>query len=231
MNDNLLTSGLLDHAGVRHGFTTRQLGDALHDLSGWEKETDLRRESLVRLKQVHGTDVLIVDGPVAGLPPEEERRFDAAVTSQRDVTLSIRTADCVPILLFAPGVVAAAHAGWRGTLEGTVKNTVAAMLELRDCRADSILAAMGPCIHSCCYRVGRDVWEPFTQSFRKDAIIVRDEDHYVDLVAANRAWLLRSGVLAKNIDFLGACTHCSTDRFFSYRREGSTGRQLAFITL
>jgi YfiH family protein len=227
----LLTSPLLDSAGVRHGFTTRPLGDVMHDLSGWEQESGLSRESLVRLKQVHGTDVLVVDRPVDQLPPEEERRFDAAVTNRNDAILSIRTADCVPILLFSPGAAAAVHAGWRGTLDGTVKNAVEALVELRGCRADSILAALGPCIHSCCYQVGRDVWEPFTKNFRPDVHIIRDEDHYLDLVTANRAWLLRSGVHAANIDVLKHCTHCSSDLFFSYRREASAGRQLAFITL
>jgi YfiH family protein len=231
MSKGVLTSRLLERAGVRHGFTTRQLGDALVDLSGWEKATGLQSQSLVRLKQVHGSDVLIVDGPVGELPPEEKRQFDASVTLRNDVILSIRTADCVPILLFAPGVVAAVHAGWRGTVNGTLKNAVEAMIELRECRADSILAAIGPCIRSCCYKVGRDVWEPFTQRFRRDAVIDRDGDRYVDLVAANRAWLLRSGVLLKNIEVLNACTHCNPETFFSHRREGSTGRQLAFITL
>jgi len=231
MSKNLLTSRLLERAGVRHGFTTRRLGDALEDLSGWERETGLQPESLVRLKQVHGTDVMMVDGPVSELPPQEERQFDAAVTTQSGVILGIRTADCVPILLFAPGVVAAVHAGWRGTLEGVLKNTVAAMVDLRGCQADSIVAALGPCIRSCCYRVGPDVWEPFTRRFRRDAIIVRENDRYVDLAAANRAWLLRSGVLPQHIDIVGKCTHCNPEQFFSYRREGSTGRQLAFITL
>ena len=231
MTKGVLTSRLLERAGVRHGFTTRRLGDALNDLSGWEKATGLQPESLVRLKQVHGTDVLIVDGPAGELPPEEERQFDAAVTTRNDVILSIRTADCVPVLLFAPGAVAAVHAGWRGTASGTLKNAVEAMIELRECRADSILAALGPCIRSCCYQVGRDVWEPFSQRFRRDAVIERDDGRYADLIAANRAWLLRSGVRPENIDVLNACTHCNPEMFFSYRREGSTGRQLAFITL
>jgi YfiH family protein len=227
----VLTSAVLERARVRHGFTTRPLGDVMQDLSGWERESGLSRESLVRLKQVHGTDVLVVDRPAGRLPPEEERRCDAAVTDRNDVILSIRTADCVPILLFAPGAVAAVHAGWRGTLKGAVKNAVAALIELRGCPADTIVAALGPCIRSCCYRVDRDVWEPFTQNFRPDVHIVRGEDHYVDLVNANRAWLLRSGVRPANIDVLNYCTHCRPDLFFSHRREGPTGRQLAFITL
>ena len=120
-------SRLLERAGVSHGFTTRQLGDALVDLSGWEKATGLKSQSLVRLKQVHGSDVLIVDGPVGELPPEEKRQFDASVTSRNDAILSIRTADCVPILLFAPGFVASVHASLRGTFKGTLKNAVEAM--------------------------------------------------------------------------------------------------------
>jgi YfiH family protein len=128
-------------------------------------------------------------------------------------------------------VVAAAHAGWRGTVNGTLKNTVEALVESSGCQADSILAALGPCIRSCCYQVGRDVWEPFSRHFRRDAVIERDDGRYVDLITANRAWLLRSGVRPENIDVLNACTHCNPEMFFSYRREGSTGRQLAFITL
>jgi YfiH family protein len=231
MSKGVKTSRLLERAGVRHGFTTRRLGDVMNDLSGWEDATSLEAKSLVRLKQVHGSDVLTVDAPAGELPPEDKRQFDAAVTTRDDVILGIRTADCVPILLFAPGVVAAVHAGWRGTVAGTLKNAVDAMIELRECRADSILAAMGPCIHSCCYQVGRDVWEPFTQRFRRDAVVEREDGRYVNLVAANRAWLLRSGIPPKNIDVLNACTHCNPEMFFSYRREGSTGRQLAFITL
>lgn len=231
MSAAVLSSRLLGRAGVRHGFTTRSLGDVMQDLSGWERESGLSRESLVRLKQVHGTDVLVVDRPVGELPPEADRRFDAAVTDRSEVILGIRTADCVPILLFAPGVVAAVHAGWRGTLKGAARKAVEALVELRGCRADSILAALGPCINSCCYRVDRDVWEPFTQNFRPDVHIVRGEEHYVDLVTANRAWLLRSGLHPANIEVLDYCTHCRPDLFFSHRREGSTGRQLAFITL
>jgi len=231
MSGTILTSRLLDQAGVPHGFTTRPLGDVMHDLSGWEQESGLNQGSLVRLKQVHGTDVLVVDRSVDQLPPEEERRFDAAVTNQADTILSIRTADCVPVLLFSPGAVAAVHAGWRGTLDGVVKHAVEALVENYGCRADSILAAIGPCIHSCCYRVGQDVWEPFTKNFRPDVLIVRGEDHFVDLVTANSAWLLRSGVQAANIDVLKHCTHCNSDLFFSYRRDASAGRQLAFVTL
>jgi YfiH family protein len=231
MSEGILTSRLLDRAGVRHGFTTRALGDVMQDLSGWERESGLSRESLVRLKQVHKADVLVVDRPAAELPPEEERRFDAAVTGRNDVILSVRTADCLPVLMFAPGAVAAVHAGWRGTLAGAVKNAVAALIELRDCPAGSIVAALGPCIRSCCYRVDRDVWEPFTRNFRPDAHMVLGGDHYVDLVTANRAWLLRSGLPPANIDVLKPCTHCSPDLFFSHRREGPTGRHLAFITL
>jgi len=231
MSKGVLVSRILERAGVQHGFTTRRLGDALVDLSGWEQATGLQSRSLVRLKQVHGTDVLIVDRPAGDLPPEDQRQFDAAVTSRNDVILSVRTADCVPILLFAPGAVAAVHAGWRGTVAGTLKNAVESMIEHKECPAESILAAIGPCIRSCCYRVGRDVWEPFSQRFRRDAVIDRDDGRYVDLVAANRAWLMRSGVHPENIDVLNACTHCNPEMFFSYRREGSTGRQLAFITL
>jgi YfiH family protein len=228
-----LTSGLLDRAGVRHGFTTRTLGDVMPDLLGWEQESGLRRESLVRLKQVHGTDVLVVNRSIDRLPPVEERRFDAAVTNRADVILGIRTADCVPLLLYSPEprAVAAAHAGWRGTLEGTVKNAVGALAQTYNCPVDSLRVALGPCIHPCCYRVGPDVYEPFLRRFGEEAAYIRQDDRFVDLVAANRHWLVRSGVLEEHIEVLDYCTHCRADLFFSHRREGSPGRQLAFVAL
>lgn len=234
MRTAILTSGLLERSGVVHGFTTRVTGDVLGSLRGWEQQSGLRESSLVRLNQVHGTDVLVVDRPLAELPAGAARSYDASVTNRAEPVLGVRTADCAPVLLFCtePRAVGAVHAGWRGTLAGTVTSAVFAMQGAFGCRPADLQAAIGPCIQPCCYRVGEDVFQQFLDRFGSEAVSVLGEERYVHLAAVNRMWLVQCGLPAEQIDVLDLCTSCRQDLFFSHRREGGqAGRQLAYITL
>jgi YfiH family protein len=178
--------------------------------------------------------VLVVDRPISELPVGKGLSYDASVTDRADVILSVRTADCVPILLYsdAPRAIGAVHAGWRGTLAGTVTHAVNALESSYGADPRTLLAAMGPCIHPCCYEVGQDVYKQFVDRFGSEAVAIVGDTTCVDLLAVNRLWLIECGVSAENIDDLGLCTQCNPERFFSHRREaGQSGRHLSYITL
>lgn len=171
-----------------------------------------RLDTLRLAKQVHGADVLEVDSssePVAG-------EADVLTTGERGVTIGILTADCTPVIVAGGGRVAVAHAGWRGLVAGAVEAAVGSI-------GDVEAAWVGPSIHACCYEVGPEVVE----AFRTRGLPVAAEDR-VDPGGAAVVALRRTGVehIARSTD----CTSCDP-RYFSYRRDGLTGRQGAFATL
>ena len=156
---------------------------------------------------------------------------DALITAQTEVMLGILTADCVPILLFDPHqeVVAAVHAGWKGTKANIVAKTVAHMETHFGCNPQNIIAAIGPSIGQCCYEVGEEVAEHF--SCIEGAYQKRENGKYMlNLKHINKYQLLKSGLLSNNIEQSSVCTSCDTERFFSYRKEqGCSGRFMSLI--
>ncbi|MDP9069054.1 MAG: polyphenol oxidase family protein [Actinomycetota bacterium] len=168
--------------------------------------------SLRLARQVHGADILHVtssDPVVAG-------EGDVLMTSEPGVSLGILTADCTPVVVAGTAVVAIAHAGWRGLVAGAVEAAVDAVGEVR-------AAWVGPSIHACCYEVGPEV----IAAFRDRGLPVAGVDR-VDPGRAATFALHRAGVerVAASVD----CTSCDR-RYFSYRRDGTTGRQGAFVSL
>lgn len=177
--------------------------------------------------QKHTDKVLILESSL------EPRIADAVVMKDRNVLLGVQVADCVPVLIYekGKGVSSAVHAGWRGTAEGILKKTIAAMTERFMCRAEDILVAIGPSIRGCCYQVDYEVVHRVGQAtgageyYRK-----KGEKYYLDLSAANRLQALSMGVSEKNIWISPDCTFSNPDKYCSYRfAGGSTGRQGGFI--
>jgi YfiH family protein len=171
---------------------------------------DVDRLSLAR--QVHGADVIEVRDGAEGVVGEADVLF----TRSPAMTIGVLTADCTPVVLWGDGVVGLVHAGWRGLVAGAVETGVATLGEVS-------AAWVGPSIHACCYEVGPEVIDSFTQS----GLPVADHAH-VDPGHAAVVALRRAGVEA--IFASDACTSCDR-RYFSYRRDGVTGRQGAFVTL
>ncbi|MDQ4065091.1 MAG: polyphenol oxidase family protein [Actinomycetota bacterium] len=169
-----------------------------------------RAEELTFVRQVHGTHVLEIDGPGAS------GEGDGLVTSSRDVVLGILTADCAPVVIAGRGAVGIAHAGWRGLASGVIEAVV-------DAVGGPQRAWVGPCIHACCYHVGPDV----TEAFAAAGLPLAAPDR-VDIADAARAALERAGVTWIDVD--GSCT-AHDARYFSYRRDGTTGRQAGFVML
>jgi polyphenol oxidase len=157
---------------------------------------------------------------------------DALITDIEGVVLSILTADCVPVILYdkKKKVVAAVHAGWKGTQAEIVKKTVEKMVETFGSTPNDILAGIAPSIGSCCYEVGEDVAGHFFKT--PEAFTQKDEKYMLDLSYLNKKQLLDAGIEKENIEMSHICTACEVERFFSYRKEkGCSGRFMSMIGL
>lgn len=182
--------------------------------------------------QVHGSSIACIDEfppDDPGVPLRMCGECDALVTNLPGITLLVRVADCVPILLYDPvsRVVAAVHAGWKGTLAGIVSAAVREMMSRYGSRPSDLLAGIGPSIGPCCFEVGEDVAGRFRSGFAGAGrcMMMNCRSITIDLPEANRLQLLGSGVLPGNIEVAGLCTSCRSDIFFSHRGEqGKTGR-------
>jgi hypothetical protein len=187
----------------------------------------------VTVWQVHGADVAVAKSP----PPGRRwlARADGLITDEEGWALSMRFADCVPILLYDPvrRVAGIAHAGWRGTVNGAGPATVRAMAAIYGCVPADIQAGIGPSIGPERYQVGEEVVEAVHESFGgTDGLIARDSEGsaYLNLWEANRIALAREGVT--QIEVARICTASRTGEFFSHRAEkGRTGRFGAVISM
>ena len=259
-----------------HGFSTRPGGES--KLSGarvlnlgfteWDTKESVRRNraklqralsaekmTLVAMRQIH-SDV----SNVFSAAPKEPAKADAAITAEPGLLLTVQTADCVPILLAdrKNRVIAAVHAGWRGTLARIAEKALGRMRFEFGTRPEDVIAALGPAIGRCCYEVGPEVAQAFAGQFAEAAnwfdgpferLATGDDPNFLpwlsmkppghqpppervwlDLHAANRWQLENAGVAPRNIAVSPLCTACRTDLLFSYRREGvNTGRLMAAI--
>jgi YfiH family protein len=204
ISTELTSSALRQFDWLDHAFGTRH--------------SPLTQDAMASLTQVHSA--LVVNSSTTGCAGEG----DALITDRPGIALSIRTADCFPILLADPEhrAAAAIHAGWRGTDQGIVCRTLDAMCSYFGTSPAQIAAAIGPGIGACCYEVGEDVARRFGLA----------RAGRIDLAAINREQLIRAGVPASRIDTLGLCTSCESARFHSYRRDHEkAGRMISFIRI
>ncbi len=253
----MLTIGPLnDLPGVRHAFFERSGGvsEGLYTSlncgfgSGDEPDRvaenrtralaqlELDRDALVTAYQVHSNRVAVVESP---WPREAAPKVDALATRTPGVALGILTADCVPVLLAdaEAGVIGAAHAGWRGALDGVLDAVVAAMIDL-GAAPERIVAGVGPAIGQRSYEVGPEFPRPFL------AQTGANEDFFCPAARAGHFMFDLKGYVARRLVGAGLrkvqvlpCDTCAEEaRFFSYRRscqrgEPDYGRGLSVITL
>jgi polyphenol oxidase len=257
---------------LAHGFSMRQGG--VSEIDGekvlnlgaveWDKRENVEANKkrfqaavgasdldFVSLHQIHSDVVRIFDAT-----PSKQCKGDALATNRKGLLLGVRTADCSPVLVVDPKkrVVAAIHAGWRGTLARIVAKTIGQMQMEFGSKPKDMLAAIGPTIGGCCYEVGTEVAADFSAKFSNaseffDELRTGDEPNplqwlnmmppghqpppkkvLLDLKKANKLQLLEAGVLEKNIFVTELCTSCDVDRLFSYRKEGAmSGRLLGVV--
>lgn len=201
---------LLKYKGLQHYFFDKY--DTSH-----RTELPVKFDECIKVEQVHGNRMtLLQNGEKKYFPGS-----DGLVTDQA-LFLAIRTADCLPILLYEPNkkIHAAVHAGWKGLFAGIVKNAIKAMKKLK-ANSQSIVVTIGPHIGKCCYNVSRERILRFQKAgyHINKACQLNEGNWYLDLAELAVSDLLFEGILKKNIDILPACTSCNK-MFDSYRRDG-----------
>lgn len=266
-----------------HGFSTRRGGvsraycaeDAAGELNLGFTATDRREDvernrrllaeaitgsaqtPIIPLRQFHSNLVLVADKNDVNRPAP--RKADGVMSAVPGVLVAIQTADCIPVLVAdrRKRVVAAFHAGWRGTVKRIVELGVGRMRLEFGCRPEDLVAAIGPGAAQCCYAVGEELLSEFESQFTYARELFRevfDSDPvrtkypmlfltqrapghspigpqlHLDLIEANRRQLLDAGVKASAISTTGGCTNCHTDLFFSHRASrGHAGRMMSVI--
>ncbi len=235
-------------AGLQHGFCSRQGGHSLapfaslnvgasggDEFSAVEKnrakiETWFGTFPLVFVKQVHQTGVVVLKKGDA-LPEakgEGKPTGDALVTDRTDILLGIKLADCQAVLLYDPvqRVAANIHSGWRGSAANIIGETVRVMEETFQVDPAGVFAGISPSLGPCCAE-----FVNYRQELPRSFWLYKDDQDHFDFWEISRQQLIGAGIPPANIDTAGLCTRCHPELFYSYRRDGRTGRFAAVIGL
>ncbi|OIP97306.1 hypothetical protein AUK40_03405 [Candidatus Wirthbacteria bacterium CG2_30_54_11] len=214
-----------------HGFTDRMSGDmrSLEARSAVLDQLGIPAGSFVQAEQVHGASVAVVSSADGSTTV---KGVDGLITTSRNLTLAIRVADCVPVLLYdaSKSVVGALHAGWRGITGGIIERGLEAFRTL-GFASGQLRVGLGPAIGQCCYEVGGEVAELL--ALRSPGCLTsRSGRDFADLRGAVRYILLEHGVPFSSISSVDVCTSCRQDDLYSWRREHEkAGRIMGFIAL
>jgi len=191
----------------------------------------LREDSIFDVWQVHSNRVIHAEDSRKLDQPHQ--KADSIITNKPNVTIMMLFADCVPIMMYDPknNVAALAHAGWQGTVNGVVGETVKSMQEKHASKPEDLVACIGPSICVDHYEIGKDVVEEVERSFidTEQILVKKDGKIHLDLRIANQIILNKYGI--KKIQNSNICTACNTSDWYSHRaEEGKTGRFAAVIT-
>ncbi len=198
---------------IDHGFGTKQFGDGRY------------KQSLI--KQTHSTNIHLLTSQ----NNENINNCDGIITKEKDKTLSVITADCVPIIFFdsVSRVVGISHQGWKGTLNKMPQKMVKEMISV-GALIEHITVAIGPAINECCYEVNKDRYDQFRTEFNSNVINFHNRKYFINLLRANYDQLVSSGIHSKKIDYFPFCTSCNNEQFWSFRRDnGLMGEMFSYI--
>lgn len=186
-------------------------------------------ENLYLPYQTHNDKILIIDEAFLYKSDLEKANqmngIDALITNQKNICIGVTTADCVPILIYdaKQHILAAVHAGWKGTVSKIVKKAVLKMMEKFDSTPRNLIAGIGPCISQKYFEVGDEVVEAFIQAeFPIKDIAYRNTESgkmHIDLETANELLLTQTGIPAENIEKANLCTFSNPELLFSARRQ------------
>ncbi len=235
-NLKIFFSDKINNSRFFSGFGTKQIGDATNiaNILNYFSSIGLKYKKLIILEQIHSVNLVFVAGDW-DKRIEKIEETDGVITKESDVILTVRTADCAPIIFCDKnkGIIGISHNGWRGSLKRFVQKMVEKMVEYGAKKKD-LVVVIGPSIGSCCYDIDLDRYFDFMEEFNgyADKIFqIRHGKKYVSLSRLNYLLLLDAGIPAENIDFFPFCTSCDKTRFFSFRRDAKKnyGEMLSFI--
>ncbi len=206
------------------------------------KDLHLIENNLFVPYQTHHSEIVIIDDDFLQSKKEDQeiklQGKDALITSLKNVSIAITTADCVPIILYAAdkNVIGAVHAGWRGTVSYILKKTIQTMINHYHCNPDCIYAAIGPSISPAVFETGDEVYLTFKDAgFDMPSISFKHPDtrkYHINLWEANKQQLMASNIPENQIEIAGICTYSESEQFFSARKLSITsGRMLTGICM
>lgn len=235
-----------------HGFSTRHFGNMHpsnpHSQTSWQtftKAIEINPPNIIKMDQVHSNTITWVTEKNKA---QTIKQTDGLLTNQKNLFLTVMTADCVPLLFFDPqkNYTGVAHAGWKGVYTEIAKEMIKQMVN-KGSNPQNILVGIGPCIRVCCYNINKQRAKQFTDKFGKANVIARskttkqspedvetppqsprsfvtrdDMNFFLDLPNIIKQQLITVGIPAQNIQDLNICTADNLDKFFSYRKEGQT---------
>ena len=215
---------------IKIGFTNRNVNAKNSEqMKRFSGEYGFNHDNIVYNTQVHGVDVRIVESGDDFI--ENGKEADGLITSLQTTPLLIFTADCVPVVFYdkKQGVVALAHAGWRGTYGNIAEEIVNIMRNKYGCKVEDVKIIIGPSISVDNYEVSYDLIEKFSalevQGYYKEV----DAKYYLDLWQLNKELLKKCGILEDNIKIIDFCTVRDNDKFFSYRLDAATSKRIGTI--
>ena len=197
---------------------------------------------ILQMNQVHDVKVAVVDR--ADISPQELDGYDAMISNLPGIAIGVRTADCIPVLLYDPvkKAVAAIHSGWRGTVSKIISKTVAKMQSTYASQPSDLLAVIGPAICMDCFQVGEDVALKFKEAgFDVNSVWAflgpktgngMEGGHHIDLKQACRQTLVECGLKGGNIQISDLCTYEDNHLLYSARKESiECGRNITYIKI
>ena len=221
---------LINDDNVKIAFTNRNIdAKSSEDMKRFSDKYGFNHDNIVYNTQVHGADVRIVES--GDDFTENGKEADGLITNLRNTPLLIFTADCVPVVFYdiKQGVVALAHAGWRGTYGNITGEIVSIMCNKYGCKVEDVKTIIGPSISVDNYEVSYDLIEKFSaleiQGYYKEV----DGKYYLDLWKLNKELLKKCGILEDNIKIIDFCTVRDNDKFFSYRLDNATPKRIGTI--
>ncbi|MGM0378100.1 MAG: peptidoglycan editing factor PgeF [Bacillota bacterium] len=233
---------------LKHGFSTRYGGVSKNEylsmnlrfnssdrVENIEKNLEIfldkfnvDKKDVVFSDQIHSDNIKIVSSQ-----DENIQNIDGLITNKNNIGLMTFHADCVPLFFvdYKKRIIGLAHSGWQGSLKGISNKMINIFLKKYDSNIENILVGIGPSIGICCYEVGNDLYNKFTnkkKSYKK--FFVKKKKYHLDLKKLIKYDLLSLGILKKNIEINNLCTKCNNDLFFSHRANGNKrGTMAAFI--
>lgn len=220
-------SSLINDSNYFSGFSTSDLGDAriFNTFTNFFNQQNIPYKKLVILQQIHSTNIEVLENSKTEDKIEMIEDTDGVITKSAGVILTIRNADCVPLLFVdkSSGIIGISHQGWRGSLKKMAPKMVGEMTTAR-AKKDKLIAVIGPAIGACCYDVDDDRYFSILEEFNgySEKIFLKKRGRWhLNLALLNYLQLIDVGLKKENIDFFPFCTKCDSKRFFSRRRSGT----------